>query len=351
MNEPTQQRRRTAGMRTGSLVLSLLVIAGLALWLWRAVDLLELLRIIRAARPDLLALMVLLPALSNTFRALRLHVVLQNKPGVLHTVHVYNIGAMVNCLLPLRSGELCMALLLGPHMPGGKTEALSRLFVDRFLDLLAVLALFAATALLLDQARVQAIAPGGALGYAGLGLALTVGAAWMLCACERRVLRLILALAGILRREPEPWAHRATAAIDGMRTLFRGHVLARAVGLSLLAWTSITLNFHAGMAALFPPPGLACSMLAVSMTVFGLMVAPMPAGIGTTHGAIVLALGFFGIGAEQALAFAILYHAMSTAVSLLLGFIGQHSLGLTLRPLLRGALSTSATAPELRGPS
>lgn len=338
-------------MRTGSLVLSLLVIAGLAFWLWRAVNLGELLRIIGTARPDMLALMVLLPVIANATRALRLHVVLQNKPGVLHTVHAYNVGAMVNCLLPLRSGELCMALLLGPHLPGGKTEALSRLFVDRFLDLLAVMALFAATALLLDQARVQAIAPGRALGYAGLGLALTAGTVWMLCAREPLVLRLIRALAGMLRREPESWASRSAAAIDGMRALFRGHVLARAVGLSLLAWTGITLNFHVGMAALFPPPGQACSMLAVSMTVFGLMVAPMPAGIGTTHGAIVLALGFFGVGAEQALAFAILYHAVSTAVSLLLGFIGLQALGLTLRPLLRGALSTGATAPEPRGPA
>ncbi|MBU1041549.1 MAG: flippase-like domain-containing protein [Proteobacteria bacterium] len=332
-------------------MLSLLVIAGLALWLWRAVDLRELLRIIIAARLDMLALTILLPAVSNTIRALRLHVVLQNKPGLLHTVHVYNIGAMVNCLLPLRSGELSMALLLGPRLPGGKTEALSRLFVDRFLDLLAVLALFAATALLLDQTRIQAITPGRGLGYVGLGLALTVGTAWMLCFCEPLVLRLVLTLAGLLSRDPEPWVRRSTAAISGLRALFQWRIMAQALGLSLLAWTSITLNFHAGMAALFQPQGLAYSMLAVSMTVFGLMVAPMPAGIGTTHGAIILALGFFGVGAEHALAFAILYHAVSTMVSLLLGFIGLQALKLTLRPLLRGALSTSATKQELCGPS
>lgn len=351
MDESTQQTRRTSGMRTGALVLSLLVIAGLAFWLWHAEDLRELLRIIGAARLDLLALIVLLPALSNTFRALRLHVVLHHKPGALHTMHVYNIGAMVNCLLPLRSGELCMVLLLGPRLPGGKTEAFSRLFVDKFLDLLTVMALFAATALLLDQARVQAIAPELALGYVVLGLALTAGTAWTLCACEPLIIQLIRAVADALRHDPEPWTRRSAAAINGMRVLFRGRILAQAMGLSLLAWICITLNFYAGMAALFPPPGLACSMLAVSMTVFGLMLAPMPAGIGTTHGAIVLALGFFGIGAEQALAFAILYHAVSTVVSLLLGFIGLHALGLNLRPLLRGALSTSATAPTPRDPT
>lgn len=330
-------------LRTAPLVLGVALTIGLAVWLARSVDLDALLGVLRQARPGPLLLLALLPVLSSAARALRLHVVLEGRTGLWRTIHVYNIGVMINCLLPLRSGDMCMALLLGPGLPGGRSEALSRLFVDRLFDVLAVLAFFAATLPLLSQTQAKPLTASHGLWLIGSGLFLIVGAAWVVCAFEPFALRTARGLAGMLRRNPVQWERRVGAVLTGMRSMFQGRVLLVAGGLSLLTWALVVLTLQTGMAALFPPPGLACAMLAMCLTVFGLMVAPTPAGIGTTHGAIVLGLSIFGIGTAQALAFALLYHAVTTAVSFLLGAVSLWASGFSLGALLRG---TRAAPPE-----
>lgn len=329
-------------LRAAPVILGVAVALGLAIWLARSVDMDTLMGTLRQARPGPLLLLGLLPVLSIAIRALRLRVVLQGRTSWWQTFHISTIGIMINCLLPLRSGDLCMALLLGPHLPGGKSEALSRLFVDRLFDVLAVLALFAATLPLLSQAQVQPLTAGNGLWLAGLGLFLVIGAAWGVCALEPLALRATCALAGLMRRDALLWRQRVSAALTGMRSMFQGRVLFLAGGLSLLAWVLVAFTFQAGMAALFPPPGLACAMLAMGLTVFGLMAAPTPAGIGTTHGAIILGLGAFGIGTEQALAVALLYHAVTTTVALLLGAVSLWASGLSLGSLLRGVRAAPA---------
>lgn len=323
-------------LRAAPVVLGVGLALGLVIWLTRSVDMDALLDILSQARPGPLLLLSLLPVLSIATRALRLRVVLQSRTSWWQTFHISTIGIMINCMLPLRSGDLCMALLLGPSLPGGKSEALSRLFVDRLFDVLAVLALFAATLPLLSQAQAQPLTASNGLWLVGLGLFLIIGAAWAICAFEPLALRTTRGLAGILRRDSAQWERRTSAALIGMRSMFQGRVLFVAGGLSLLAWSLVALTFQTGMTALFPPPALPCAMLAMSLTVFGLMVAPTPAGIGTTHGAIVLGLGIFGIGTEQALAFALLYHAVTTTVALLLGAVSLWASGLSLGSLLRG---------------
>lgn len=336
------------GRLARSLGFSLLVLAGLGYALLRSVDVGRLVELCASARPGLLLAMVLLHLCSNGLRALRLHVILHGKPGLVHTIHVYNVGILVNCLLPLRAGELCMALLLGPRLAGGRSNALSRLFVDRLLDVLTVMALFLGTIWAVGGGRSAAVAPGRALALGVLSLVLVVALMFLVCACEHFLLRLARFLVGrVLRRDPRPWEARVLAGVDGMRTLFRGRILARAGGLSLLCWFAVVLTYQAGMSALFPSPGLESAVLAVCLTVLGLLVAPMPAGVGTTHGAIVLALGLFGIAPEQALAFAVLFHGLTTLVSILIGIVSVQRLGLRLGGVLRLARNPAQT-PETR---
>lgn len=348
MSKFTEAMQGPRGRLVRSLAFSLLVLAVLGYVLLRSVDAGRLVELCASAQPGLLLGMVLLHLCSNGLRALRLHVILHGKPGVVHTIHVYNIGILVNCLLPLRAGELCMALLLGPRLQGGRSNALSRLFVDRLLDVLTVMALFLGTIWAVGGGRSASVAPGSALALGGLALVLVVALMFLVCACEYSLLRLVRFVVGrVLRRDPKPWEARVLAGVDGMRTLFRGRILAKAGSLSLLSWFVVVLTYQAGMSALFPSPGLECALLAVCLTVLGLLVAPMPAGVGTTHGAIVLALGVFGIPPEQALAFAVLYHGLATLVSILLGIASSRMLGLRLGGVLKLA-GFSGETPEIR---
>jgi len=321
-------------LRLATLGTGLAVLAALGFWSARTVDLPLLLEIMHSARPWPVALMAALVMLFTSARALRLHLVLQRKGGLAHTFHASNIGQMVNCLLPLRSGEACMVLLLGPHLPGGRGEALSRVFVDRLLDLFAVLTLFGLAAPLLGQ-RAGLPNAGGALLLGGACGAAVLLLAWALRALEVPALRSLRRAADALGFDAQTWERRAANAMLGLGALLRPGTMFAGGALSLVAWGLVALGVNVGMEALFPSPGFACAILAVSLMVLGLMIAPLPAGLGTTHGAIVLALGVCGIAPEPALAFAILYHAASTVSSLLLGILGLWRLDLSLGALLR----------------
>jgi uncharacterized protein (TIRG00374 family) len=324
----------------------LAAVAAIAVWLGRTVEMSRLLDALGQARLGPLLLMAAAMVLSAALRALRLNVVLQNRGGFAHTFHANNIGQMVNCLLPLRSGEICTALLLGARLPGGRSEALSRLFVDRLLDVIAVLALFAVTLPLLDHARTGSLDTGHALLFGGAGVAAIIAGVWLLCAQEPLALRGVRWTGRLLGRETAHWEQRVAAALDGLRVLFRGRVLILAGGLSFGVWLLAALSIHIGIQGLFPSPGFICAVVTVCIIVLGLMVAPMPAGIGTTHGAIVLSLGLFGLGAEQALAFAVLYHAVATLVWLAMGLLSLRALDLRLLPLLKNVFAANPAGGE-----
>lgn len=334
---------RTRLLRLAPTALGLAVLVGIVNWLQRTVDFAAVGVAMSQARRGPLLLMLALTVLFGFLRALRLHVVLQSDGSYLRTYHVSNLGLLVNCLLPLRSGEMCMALLLGDRLPGGRSEALSRLFVDRLLDAITVFALFAATVPLLGDRSPVALNPERALSLGGAAVAAAIAAVWIACASEGLLVRSVGALARAVGQPDAPWKARASNVLNGLRALFHVRMILVAAGLSLAVWGIHVMALFAGMSALFPQPDLSWAMLGVVLTVLGLAVAPMPAGIGTTHGAIVLALGVFGVAPAQALAFAILYHAACTTLWVLLGMLGLWSLNIRLTTLLQGIGKFRAT--------
>lgn len=316
-------------------LLLLAALAGLLAWLLPAGTLQELPAILGAARPLPLLLAALSLLASVFLRALRLHVLLARGKGYADTLLAHNVGAMVNCLLPLRSGELCMAMLLGRRLPGGAGEALARLFVDRLLDFLVLAALSGAALLAGGPAEAFGMAPGRLLAGALLLFLLALGATWLVCSRRQGVLRLLEGLiAGRLGRDAAPWLERAGGVIDGARSLLDWRRLLAATGLSAAGWLVLGLNLHWCMETATPAPALPAALLGLGAITAGLIAAPLPSGLGATHGAIVLAYGLYGVGAGPALAGAVIYHAMGTAAALLLGFLSLQRLGLSLGTLL-----------------
>jgi hypothetical protein len=52
------------------------------------------------------------------------------------------------------------------------------------------------------------------------------------------------------------------------------------------------------------------------------------------HTALVLSLGVFGLSADTALAFALVYHVFATAVSGVMGLVSVHVLGIDLADVI-----------------
>lgn len=337
-----------ANRRNRALVqLALLAVFCAGLWflLPRPPELARLPEIIGNANLGLLALTLLLLSGISGLRALRLHIILQSGLPFLHTFHISNIGPMTNSLLPLRAGEFCMAALLARHLHGGGAEALSKLLADRLLDLLAVGAFFVATMLLIPAGHAvqgntgtvmsTALALGGIVALLAL---IIMGGPW-LAVCIR-------SLGRRLGRNLDPLAATLLAGVEGLRSLFSKGIFTRVVALSLAIWLLVALTFLTSMLMLGLPGNFSCAVLAMCFTIAGLVTVPAPAGVGSTHGAIIIALTLFSIPFEQALAFAIIYHALTTALNILLGLVGLKAFKLDFRGLKRLATSGSTGAGQ-----
>lgn len=299
---------------------------GLAVLLRGRVDWTSLLSTLRQARPGHLAGMLLLQLLAMLLRAWRLHVVLRTGRSFLRTWHISNFGNFANIVLPLRAGELGMAALLAKDLTGG--GALARLFVDRLLDVLTA-AVFAFVALWLLVPAAQA-GHLDALAGAAVGLGLCLGAIFLVTRFEEPLVELARAVARLLRREPAPFAGLVRAGVEGLRSLFRMGIFVPAMAFSLSAWLALVGAYMLGMGALFPPPPVAAAILAMCLALLGLVLMPLPAGVGTTHGAIIVALTMFGVPAGEALAFAVMIHASSVLVIALFGMWSTRCLGVDL---------------------
>ena len=173
----------------------------------------------------------------------------------------------------------------------------------------------------------------------------------MLSRFQTPMLRLLKRLAAPFRFLPwDSLEGRIRSGIAGLDVLFRPRELFLLLLRSLLIWTLIAASYHFGMAALFTPPAFQAALLAMCLTVVGLMAVAAPAGIGAVHGAIVLALSLFGVPVDQGLAFALLYHALVTTLNVALGLVGTHALGLRPGRLLRLSARRGADSPDEAAP-
>lgn len=334
--------------RTGIALRAILLVGGCAFLSWRflpaAPDLPRLVEIISGARPWPILACLGLHSGGNLLRTWRLHLVLQSRAGFFTTYNIYNAGNLLNALLPLRAGEFGMALLFASRagIPGG--EGLSRLFVDRLLDLMVVLAFMLGALWALLPAS-GAGAQSGVILYACAALAAVVGATFAVVACEDALAGLVRRIsARLLRRDPEALEGQFRLCVEGLRALFRVGVFAPALGVSFLAWGLVVWSYEAGMAAFFTPPPVGCAVAATCLTVFGLVAVPVPAGTGTTHAAIVAALSMYGVGLEQALVYAVFYHALTVGTNIAMGLMSAHAMGFGPGAMLRLVRQGNPTA-------
>ncbi len=346
---PSPRPRSRAAVLKAAIFLA--TACGIIIALFSLADFSRLTASLAQARPGPILAAALLQAFAAALRAERLRRILGGSPSFGRVFHIANTGNMVNCLIPLRAGEFCMTFLLAGSLKHGASEALSKIFVDRLLDLMTVTLLFIATALSLPGDAAAAPGLRGAAAVCAVILPATWLLLFLLSRFQTPMLRLLKRLAAPFRFLPwDSLEGRIRSGIAGLDVLFRPRELFLLLLRSLLIWTLIAASYHFGMAALFTPPAFQAALLAMCLTVVGLMAVAAPAGIGAVHGAIVLALSLFGVPVDQGLAFALLYHALVTTLNVALGLVGTHALGLRPGRLLRLSARRGADSPDEAAP-
>ena len=213
------------------------------------------------------------------------------------------VGYLANNVLPARLGELVRSHYLGDRENMSRATTLGTIVVERVVDTAVLVAIASAAILVLNVRGVVASAVLVGLGITGL---------------------LIVGLAAALVAHRLPYADRAVAAVErwptvislagrlrgGLAVAGRPRTVAVAVGWSVVAWSATVVGFAAAGHAV----GMELTWGQAALLAAGVSLATaIPAGpgyLGTFELAAVQIAAVFGVGADPAVALAVLVHAV-----------------------------------------
>lgn len=231
---------------------------------------------------------------------------------------ITNVGFLAVVAIPARLGELVRPLLISRKKDVPMAAALGTIFVERILDMFAVLLMAALVFPLIPL-------PPWLVRSVSLITIITLAAV----ACFLLLIVKRNALEGAARWLPASLRKRYTGKlnrlighfIDGFAVITDWKRLAWLFFLSLMVWIVDVLVIY----SLFLAFGYTLSPLAAFVLMFilivGIAVPTAPGFVGNWHYACILALTLFGLQKADALSFAVVYHALSIGIVLVLGLL------------------------------
>jgi len=244
------------------------------------------------------------------------------------------IGFLAGLVIP-RAGEVLRPYLISRSHAIPTSAGFATIVVERLLDLLTVLALFAVYLFLLPTPPQQVQGPlmdllkvAGALTGVGAALVLAV-----LLAFHRNAARAMAILERLFSRLPSrlsvPARHALQAFGEGLAVFQApvGHLLAL-LGQSLLLWLGIALGFHLNSLAFAIQLPFHANFLIIAFLTVGVSI-PTPGMVGGFHAFFLWAMTqAFGVPKDTSVAAGLAAHALSNLPVLILGlvFLGQEGL-------------------------
>jgi uncharacterized protein (TIRG00374 family) len=337
-------------MHLRTAIVSLLALALLA-WFVRGTNLTDVWVQLQQVRAELLVLSLILVCLTYVGRTIRWRYLLSplghTRFRTVFRTTVIGFGALG--LLPIRVGDVIRPYLLARQEGLSVSSVFATVVMERVLDLVAVLALLALyvwgftggselSPRLLNPIKVSAT-------IAAAGAAVLLAIMWVLATHPERIGGFVAALARVL---PGKLSHRvgglASAFSSGFAATRNAGQLLMALVWSFAVWLCIAVQAWAVTVAFgiaLPFPG---SFLLQSILVIGVAV-PTPGGVGSFHEAYRLGVTtFFGASNDQAVAAAIVTHAISFFPPVLGGIVFMAQDGLSIGRL--EDLASSARAKE-----
>jgi glycosyltransferase 2 family protein len=319
-------------------VLILLLTIGLLWFFFRNADMAKVWAEIRRAQPLLLLAAVAVTSVTYVLRALRWQYLLAPL-GHTHFSTAFRatvIGFAATFLLPARAGEVIRPYLLARREGLPATSAFATIILERLLDLVTVLSLFALFVLTVDSSTIAAqpahlarVKFGGLLAAAAGGSALFVAfiAAGHPERLGRWALRIEHVLPGKLARAVAKFVESFTLGLAVMRQPRR---LLVSLALSVPLWASIAAGIWLTSLAFHITFPYVASFLVTTLLVVGVAM-PTPGAVGGFHAAYQIAVQtFFAAPDDRAVGAAIVLHAISFVPVTILGVIFMARDGLTL---------------------
>lgn len=244
-----------------------------------------------------------------------------------------NIASLaVNTVMPMRAGDVVMAVILNRRLGTTAPAAVSIVLFDRFFEFATVIVIFATPLWVVPvtaawtRGTAAVLVPAVVMLAAGLWLAIHLRDFW---------LRLFDRLFG---RISSPGMNRLRAVVRdlvaGFARLDDPRTIALVVALSIVQWVAIAGSWWFGLAGVWSPD-FAAAAFAAAVVALSVIVPIVPGGVGVVQGAAVLSLAAFHVPAESALALAIVIHAVQAGTVLALGLLALAWEGIGLGSLRR----------------
>jgi uncharacterized protein (TIRG00374 family) len=329
-----------------STVVVLALTVGL-LWLFlKDIDPTEMWQAMAHAHPGLILAAIAATMLTYVVRAIRWRVLLQPVgPTRFRTaLRTTIIGFALLFLLPARIGEVVRPYLLARHEGLNATSTFATVVVERLLDVVAVLLLFA---LAIPLAGVPVGPEVQAAGlFAGVSAGVALVALFVLAGHPERLARWVSALSRWLpARIGTTLAHLARTFAEGLSVMRNPGHLGVAMLWSLPLWGFIALDIWLTTLAFDLTMPVIGAFLVMGYLTVGVSV-PTPGGTGSFHYFYQLAMTtLFGADATVAAAAAIVLHAVSFVPVTIVGLVYMWQDGLTLAGL-RGMRSAAVQSGE-----
>src|SRR5690606_13511152 len=302
---------------------------------FRQADLGGVWRALLGAHPGLLALAVAVTAQTYIVRTWRWQILLAPITPLPFTpvFRATVVGFTTSFLLPARAGELIRPWMLSRETGVSASAAFATVIVERLFDLVAVLVLFVIWRVLPVPAgthEIEGVTPAAVL--AGVMAVAALAVTFLLAGHSERMEPLATRLARVLP------VRAATAIVGFMQQFARGLAIMRrpgpivaSLGLSLVLWASIGLTTWLTSRAFDITFPYAASFLLSLFLVVGVAV-PTPGGVGGFHAAYSFAVTrLFDATGEQAVACAIVLHAVSFVPVTLVGIVIMARAGLSIQ--------------------
>jgi len=268
------------------------------------------------------ALVVLAAAVYLRAQRWRLVFVPESRPPSKAALRSLLIGLFFNQVLPLRAGEAVRVMTLKQEAGTSRAEAAGTAIVERIYDVLALLVLlfvawrFGPTVSWIGAAAIFALVFSVAL----------VGAIVLLLVFGDRLFRRVFAplaiLPGMTRERTD---EVAVHLLHGLRGLHRPSLAAGGFLVTVLSWLVVAVSYLCVIQGFDLGVDLAGALIVVVATNLALVIPSLPAGLGVFEAATILALQPYSIDESQALACAIVLHAVNFFPYLVAGVLALHS--------------------------
>jgi uncharacterized protein (TIRG00374 family) len=240
-------------------------------------------------------------------------------------IAVLNEGYLLSNVLPFRLGELGRAVLLG-HAPGTSVlTVLSSILAERLYDVTLALSLlfilFPFAANLPGATNTAFVLAILVVGMLGVLLVLIRRSSWVEAVLNR--------LPGGMERWRPIWGQLRA----GLRVLEDGRVFLASSLFMMISWALAGLEYWLVIRSVLPEAQLVWAYFMLTVTLLGAAIPSSPGYIGVFEAAGVIALSVFGVPRADALAAALILHAMVYIVASGLGLLAMTTEGETLSGL------------------